>query len=280
MKWYNENIVVAVGNHYKKQVKDLIIMISNFATSNLYSPLSQQEVALAKAHRIAMKVNEQFARMMTSKCETERQEASASHREALTLMRENSHLFTEDYWFAKSGIERLTETSEELRARLNNNFGMPSYGLPRQGFSLNSATNSMTIGVGSRISMGHYSLHVLDFTVGAFTNDWRDPKDGLTHLGNTNSAYTRALDWLLRASSSGNAKMPDRELNQDTLSLLNKIGIDTSRNFHINGTEFEVKNGVLQTVGFAHEQPTRSVLGIEGLNQLVERAYAQNLFAF
>ena len=253
-------------------------MISNLTT--LYSPLSQQEVALAKAHRLAMKVNEQFARMMTSECETERQDARVAHREALTLMRKNSHLFTEDYWFAKSGIERLTETSEEMRARLNSNFGMLSYALPRQGFSLNAAANSITIGIGSRISMGHYSLHVLDFIVGAFTNDWRDPNDGFTHLGNTNSAYTRALDWLLRASSSGNAKISDRELNQDTLSLLNKIGIDTSRNFRINGTEFEVNNGILQTEGFSHEQPTRTVLGIEGLNQLVARAYAQNLFAF
>ena len=255
-------------------------MLSNLTTSNLYSPLSQQELTFAKAHRLAMKVNDSFARMMTSECENERQEASIAHREARTLMRENSHLFTADYWFAKSGIEILTETSEELRARLNSNFGMLSYALPRQGFNLNAATNSITIGVGSRISMGHYSLHVLDFVVGAFTNDWRDPNDGFTHLGNTNSAYTRALDWLLRASSSGNAKMSDRELSQDVLSLLNKIGIDTSRNFHINGTEFEVKNGVLQTVGFSHEQPTRTVLGIEGLNQLVERAYAQNLFTF
>ena len=254
-------------------------MISSNANATLHCPLTPQELALAKAHRIASRINDKFKIMMTSECEVERTEAREAHQEALTHMRENRHLFTSDYWFEASGIEKLTETSEEMRARLNNNFGMQSYNMPKQSFSFDAISNALTIGRGTRIPMGHYHLLVLDFMVGAFTNDWRNPNDGFTHLGNTTSAYTRSLDWLLRAAESGNAKLSfDKDLNQDTLSLLRRMGVDTSRDFSLNGTAFEVVNGFIQTKGFTHQQPERSILGIEGLNRLVERAYTENLF--
>ena len=63
--------------------------------------------------------------------------------------------------------------------------------------------------------------------------------------------------------------------NQNTLSFLEQLGVDISRTFWINDTAFELRNGFLQTVGFHRDES--KPMGRDGLNQLVKRAYKQNM---
>jgi hypothetical protein len=246
--------------------------------ATMYCALSPQELGIAKLHHQTQKVNNFFNKIMSSTCDEEIAQLQADYREARAVRRELKHRYSADFAYHVHGLQRLCCSEMiELRARLRNNFGFVNFSLPRQNFNFDEIANAIIMGIGSRIQMGSYQLHVLDYKVGAFTNDWRDPRDGSIQLGNTVSAYTRPLEWLLRASESGNASLSkEKEFNNNALSLLQKIGVDTTRPFSINGTMFEVKNGVVQTKGFSPQQP-RQTLGIDDLNRLVERANAQGL---
>jgi hypothetical protein len=107
--------------------------------------------------------------------------------------------------------------------------------------------------------------------------------------GRVRSVYAQALNWLLHASQTGNSSLNtshspfnnDTELNNNVLSLLRKMGVDTSRDFSINGTEFQVRNGRVETQGytpFTNPNPVREYIGMEGMKQIFARAHAQNLF--
>lgn len=248
------------------------------ANATLYCALTPQELGIAKLHNQNQKVNSFFNKIMSSTCDEEIAQLQADYMEARMVERELRQRYSADFASAVHGLERLCCSDMiKLRARLRNNFGFINFSLPRQNFNFDEIANAIIIGIGSRIQMGRYQLHVLDYTVGAFTNDWRDPRDGSVQLGNTVSAYTRPLEWLLRASESGNASLADeQELNTDAFSLLQKMGVDTSRPFSINGTMFEIRNGVIQTKGFSPQQP-RQLLSADDLNNLVKRANAQGL---
>jgi hypothetical protein len=59
------------------------------------------------------------------------------------------------------------------------------------------------------------------------------------------------------------------------------MGVDTNREFSINGTTFNVRNGRVETQGytpFTNPNPVREYIGREGMKQLFARAYEQNLF--
>jgi len=54
----------------------------------------------------------------------------------------------------------------------------------------------------------------------------------------------------MRGLMNGNANWGHNiELNNNIISMLDKIGIDTSKEFFINGVSFSIVNGVLQTNG-------------------------------
>jgi hypothetical protein len=61
------------------------------------------------------------------------------------------------------------------------------------------------------------------------------------------------------------------------MNFLNALGVDTSKPFFINGTQFELQDNKIRTVGETTQQELQ-FWGFEGLNRLVARAYAQNLF--
>ncbi|MCL1883439.1 MAG: hypothetical protein FWF81_06795 [Defluviitaleaceae bacterium] len=246
--------------------------------ATLYCALTPQELGIAKLHHQTQKVNSFFNKIMSSTCDEEIAQLQADYKEARAVRRELQQRYSADFAYHVHGLERLCcSEMVKLRARLRNNFGFINFNLPRQDFNFDEIANAIIMGIGSRIQMGHYQLHVLDYKVAAFTNDWRDPRDGSVQLGNTVSAYTQPLEWLLRASESGNASLAyEKEINTNALSLLKKMGVDTSRAFSINGTMFEIRNGVIQTKNFTPQQP-RQLLDVDGLNRLVERAYAQGL---
>lgn len=266
------------------------------------NPLTSQEIKFAKAFKVHEKIQNKLATIMNGdaisagdnpftraqNCD----DAREIMREITTLHRENAHLFTPDFMYALHGKvlevicgEQWLAEMAESRARQGNSF---RHFLPEGGFSVDALRNAVQIGMGSRIPMGRYNLHVFDNMVGAFENHWRNPQDALDAGAHTPSAYTRALNWLLHASATGNSSLntsvnlsDDRGLNADVISLLQKMGVDTSRPFSVNGTTFEIRGGKVQTQGYTprnNASQNRTFIGEDGMRDLVSRAYSQNLF--
>jgi hypothetical protein len=155
----------------------------------------------------------------------------------------------------------------------------PVYNLPHQGFSINTKTNSITLGIGSKIPLGGHYLYIYDNIVSTFPSNYKSNKEdtGLKILmGVKNSNETKALEELIYGVESGNANWgTNSKMNSAILSLLMKMGVDTSRDFSINGVAFEVKDGIVQTKNYV--APQNEPLGFCYLNNLITRAYEQNL---
>ncbi|MCL2224004.1 MAG: hypothetical protein FWB96_03440 [Defluviitaleaceae bacterium] len=255
-------------------------------------PLTLQELAFAKAFKIYEKRNEGLRMMlaaMESGDEAKKAEARELRAEARRLQQEHSELFSPGFWgeffYALHGKEPLTildpNSFTESRARHGKTF----QDLPQGGFSFSEFANALLIGMGSKIPMGHFNLHVYDNTVGAFQNHVSRPS--IDNDGRVRSVYTQALNWLLHASQTGNSSLNtshspfnnDSELNRNVLSLLEKMGVDTSREFSINGTTFHVRNGRVETQGytpFVNPNPVREYIGAEGMRKLLARAMSQS----
>jgi hypothetical protein len=253
-----------------------------------YCPLSPQEMKFAKAFKIHTKMENARREFMTAKengCETEIAEARTAMNHAREMRIENQHMFSRDFWWALHGIEFqsgddfLAELAER-RARS----GQAISGLPEGDFILDKFTNAVQLGMGSRIPLGHFSLHIFDDIIGAFENHIQNPQNAADTAGRVRSVYPQALSWLLHAANTGNSSLNtskgllnEHDLNANVLSLLQKMGVDTSRTFSINGTNFEVHNGKVQTQGYTRN-PNQKFIGAEGMQQLLDRANAQNLF--
>ena len=250
----------------------------------LYSLMTPEELSLAKAHRINQDANKWFRLYMTSECNDEKMEAEEALKEIRINKAEQKHLFTKEYWSELSGIDVLFMGEEEAKAglaelhkRLSINFGFEPFNLPKQGYSVNSTLNAITIGIGSKVPMDGYHLWVFEFMVGAVKNGTQPPPDTAWY-SDTTSPYVLVLNRLLGAVSSENSSWAnDPEMNRATLSFLRKLGVDTGRDFKINDIVFEVIDGIIQTKGYVAPQPRR-FLGEDGLNKLVEKAYAKNIF--
>jgi hypothetical protein len=85
-----------------------------------------------------------------------------------------------------------------------------------------------------------------------------------------------ALNSLLRGLGVDASWGYDEHTKQTVMNFLEKLGVDTSRPFFINGTQFEMRDDKLYTVGQTMKQDLQ-FWGFEGLNRLVAQAYAQNL---
>ena len=234
---------------------------------SIHCPLTPEEKELAwKAKRWMENSHDLFTQAF-SDCE----ESVAAARERWSYRRANCE-------FTRNPSDFLQKTLGIIRTEAQFKCIMAQrFNLPQQGFSFNSATNRITIGVGSRVPMNGYHLQVFENIVGAISNNARTCRD---LVSDTYSRYSSALQDILSAISEGGehswARKSDHMLNRNAISLLQSLGVDTSRTFWINDTAFEVRNGALQTRGFTQAPPP---MGPEGLVRLVERAYAQNLFA-
>ena len=146
---------------------------------------------------------------------------------------------------------------------------VPAFNLRKLAFSFNSATNTINIGIGSKIQMDGYFLEVLENSVVARSYD------GSLYDKGVPSAT--ALNSLLRGIGVDASWGYDTRSKQITMNLLQKLGVDTSQPFFINDTQFEVQGDKIRTIGQTEKQEMQ-FWGFEGLNRLVARAYEQNLF--
>jgi hypothetical protein len=256
----------------------------------MYCPLSAEEIKFAKAFKLHTKMNEAFQQRKLAEesgCETAINEAREAWNAVRALKDENSHLFTSNFWMALNGGQFWK--GEEALAELEEMFARSSRmaNVPPGDFIFDEFANAVKIGMGSRIPMGRFSLHLFDGIIGAFENHVRDPQNAFdNNVGNVHSVYPQALSWLLHAASTANSSLctstgllSEHDLNANVLSLLQKMGVDTSRDFTINDTTFEVRGGSVQTKGYTPARnPNQQFIGAEGMQNLVARAYAQNLF--
>jgi hypothetical protein len=269
-----------------KNVEEFFMTIN----ATMYCPLSAEELNFAKAFKLHTKFNEAFQQRKLAEesgCEVAIEEAREAWNAVRALKDENSHLFTSNFWMALNGGQKwkgeewLAEM-EEMRARSGR-----IANLPPGDFDIDKLANAVKIGMGSRIPMGRFSLHLFDGIIGAFENNVRNPQEAFdNNTGQVRSVYPQALSWLLHAASTANSSLntstgllDEHDLNANVLSLLQKMGVDTSRDFSINGTTFEIRGGAVQTKGYTPARnPNQQFIGAEGMQNLLARAYAQNLF--
>ncbi|MCL1842638.1 MAG: hypothetical protein FWF79_02375 [Defluviitaleaceae bacterium] len=276
-----------------------IPQISEEEAASLHAPLTEREKALAKMFKINEKLSNSFRMTlaaMESGDEAKKAEALELNAEARRMEQENAGLFTPDSWgeffYAMHGRELpVVVTKNSFAGAFGGLWARTDYSfmdIPPGEFSFDSRENAVQIGMGSKIPLGHFSLHVHDKTIGAFHNHVQDPHpDDTEREGRVRSFYVQSLNWLLRASHTGNASLNTSSteysdaLNHSVLSLLQRMGVDTSREFSINGTTFNVRNGRVETQGytpFTNSNPVREYIGADGMRQIFARAYAQNLF--
>jgi len=242
-----------------------------------HSPLTAAETALAKEHRAKQRRGELMRTRIFSECEDERAAATEEWRE----MRNNCEFIrngSSQAWQEATGLRVFrAEDWEQWVQYFNTGKGhnpfnippVPAFNLPNSAFSFNAASNSINIGIGSRIQMEGYFLEVLENSVVALSGNGAVSSEG--------SSSAVALNSLLRGVGVDASWGYDTHSLQQTLNFLEKIGVDTNRPFFINGTQFELQGGKLRTVGQTAQQDLQ-FWGFEGLNRLVARAYAQNLF--
>ncbi len=232
--------------------------------------LTDDELSLAKKYKDYLDFNNAFKRLMQG-------EKSDDINEQIVLSKQNPHQF-EDV-FKALGIVKIDQDSlfVDITQR-------PTYSLPEQGFHFNHADNSFTFGVGSNIPVGGYYLQVYENIIGVISSDYVQTSDDKTVLAKPLSVSestsckvnSRALDELIYGITSGNANWGNNmEMNRDILSLLGRIGIDTGKDFKINGVAFEVKDGIVQTKGYT--TPKQEPMGYSYLNSLLAKAYEQHL---
>ena len=147
--------------------------------------------------------------------------------------------------------------------------GKQPYNLPEQGFRLDAERNAMYIGVGTRFVVRNdpkyddVFLSIDDCSVGQTRYDQTDIK------------YALALDALIKGIMSGNANWGNNaKMNDDIIAMLNRIGLDTGREFYVNDVSLSVNGGILQTNGNAQNS---NPFGTPYLNALLTKAYEQNM---
>jgi hypothetical protein len=222
-------------------------------------PLDDKELYLAKGYVSVNHASSMLARAIKGE---QGEDFEMQLMEAFTEMRKYPD------FFILTG--QVSDGPPDL-ADVNN---LPSFNIPRQGYGINKITNSITIGVGSVVSLDGYSFHIgnnrVDLGFGNMPN-------ASSSYADSNNNLAHALRELLWAAGSGKADFSgNSDINESMLTLLRKMGIDTSRDFRINGTVFEVKNGVLQTKGYTSD--INSVSNPYAyLNAIALKAYEQNL---
>ena len=244
--------------------------------STYYStPLTAGEIALAKEHKIIQEANKWFRALINGEDTTGLKSAgqvfrdnakegdtghspSADWQKAIGLTIYNNDDF--ENW----AINRSKNTG----INANNIPTVPSFNLAVQNYFFDTAANKITIGIGSKIPMNGYSLEVLDNMVVARSGDGSYSQAG--------SASATALNSLLHGLGVDASWGYDEHTKQNVINLLDKLGVDSSKPFFINGTQFEMQGDILRTVGQTAQQEMQ-FWGYEGLNRLVAKAYTQNL---
>jgi hypothetical protein len=223
-------------------------------------PLDDNELYLAKGQIAVMYASSMTARAIKGE---QGEDFEAQLHDAMTEMKKYPDFFK---------LTRQIYNEPPGLVDVNN---LPPFNIPKQGFSVNKLTNSMTIGIGSVVNLDGYSFYInknrvdLDFgNISIASTGYIDSNNNLAH----------ALRELLWAAGSGEANFSDNaDINNSMITLLRKMGIDTNREFKVNDTVFEIKNGVLQTKGYTVSKTHDYVNPNVYLNALAFKAYEQNM---
>ncbi len=147
-----------------------------------------------------------------------------------------------------------------------------SFNLPKQDFSVDLENNSITIGIGSKIFFDDKYLRVASGNVSVFEKGTKEKDSTLSDFDDT--GYGCAMSLLLKGVAEKNGKYTHNTADKIIEFLEDKVGIDTSKGFSINGVDFEVVDGNVQTVGYV--RPTENK-GYNYLQFLLTTATEQNL---
>lgn len=155
----------------------------------------------------------------------------------------------------------------------------PSFDIPQGNVSINREDNSINLARGGRININGGYIYIADGHISTFPNNMvfgGDLTEETCYNDFAGKGYIPAIKGLINAVEKGNSRFSE-EGSEKILSLLsNEMGIDTSKDIKINGVTFEVVDGCLQTKGYV-EPEKEKVLGRDYLQNILERAYEQNL---
>jgi len=260
-----DSIITGQYNWYARSVQPLDLG---------QSKLTADELALAKEYEAYLEFNDNINRLMRGEG-TEETEAYIRDR------KENYELYKDQFKNVQRAMGIIISDTEDIK--LVDITNLPAFNLPNGGFQCNKAENSMTIGIGSLITIGGRVLSIMHNYIGIYDKDKKPADDygsGIAIRAQGAPGLTdelaAALRELLYAVGSGNANFGDNlPLNSQILTLLRELGIDTTRNFTINDTQFEINNGIVQTKDYT--PPEESPSGYEYLNAILLKAYEQNM---
>jgi uncharacterized protein (DUF2267 family) len=223
-------------------------------------PLDDKELYLAKGYVAIEHASSMVARAIKGE---QGEDFEAQLREAMAEMRKYPDFF------------KLTGQVFDCPQDFVDVNNLPSFNLSNQSYSVNRTTNSMTIGIGSVVNLDGYSFYVGDNRVELIFGDSLNASTGYS---DSNNNLAHALRELLWAAGYGKANFSDNsDLSNSMLTLLRKMGIDTNRDFRINDTVFEVKNGAVQTKEYTKIDSDLPLNPYAYLNAIVFKAYEQNL---
>lgn len=155
----------------------------------------------------------------------------------------------------------------------------PSFEIPKGNASINSFENSINLTRGGRINISGGYIYIADGHVSTFPNNMvfgGDLTEETCYYDYTRKGYSNSIKALIGAVESGNSRFT-KEVSDNVLNLLSsEMGIDITKDIKINGVEFEVVDGCLQTKGYVKPEEEKS-LGSDYLQGLLEKAYEQNL---
>ena len=260
-----DSIITGQYNWYARSVQPLDLGNSK---------LTAEELALAKEYEAYLEFNDIINRNM-------RGEGTEETEAYIRNLKENYEIYKNQFKNVQRAMGINILDPEDLN--LVDITNLPAFNLPDGGFQINKAANSMTIGIGSLIHIGNRTLSIMNNYIGIYDKDKKTSNEygsgiiiraqGAPGLADD---YAMALRELLYAVGNKNANFGDNlPLNSQLLSLLRELGIDTSRDFTINDTQFEIHNGILQTKGYTPPEEIPS--GHEYLNALLLKAYEQNM---
>ena len=264
-------------------------------SSNYTQPLTAEELALAKAQR-ARNAGMRLLSADRGNCADEQAAAKEALEKAggfgafvatSTMPPSESGIIIKqnhEVGFVCVGSGKFYSLFREIPAP-------DGFGIPQQHSGIDPFhDNHLLLGRGSRIA----PCDILDFwlEIDLMSREVRAFDRNNNVLENADVApHINALKSLIFAIETSNER-DSFVLEQNTVAFLERMGIDTSRNFWINGIGFGVEEGRLKVNNASLipvEPAQRTTLQVpdsfrsmshEDLNRLVERAYEQGLFDY
>lgn len=262
------NIVGVASNTYSSYSSTKNINRGvNTNISSINTPLTDEEVGLAKEFKDYLDYNS-----------------------SLVEIAENGYISEEDrskIAESKSNQNRFNNVISAMGVNFINPYELPpqmgeepSFEIPKGNATINSFENSINLTRGGRINISGGYIYIADGHVSTFPNNMvfgGDLTEETCYYDYTRKGYSNSIKALINAVESGNSRFT-KEVSDNVLNLLsNEMGIDITKDIKVNGVEFEVVDGCLQTKGYVKPETQTNQKGMNYLNELLQKAYEQNL---